>query len=87
MVILSPHLDDTALCLGSFAVRAARQGVQVRSVTVLAGDPQSDAPPGDFDADAGFTSLGDATILRGLPTTPTSVLCESESAMPVEMMP
>ncbi len=64
MAIVSPHLDDAVLSLGSAIHRAARAGARVTVVTVLAGDPRSSMPAGPWDARAGFATAGEATVAR-----------------------
>jgi LmbE family N-acetylglucosaminyl deacetylase len=56
LVVLSPHLDDAVLSVGAFLRRASRQGSEVTVVTVLANDPSSTAPAGEWDAACGFAS-------------------------------
>lgn len=63
VVVLSPHLDDGVLSLGAaIAESAGRADVEV--VTVMAGDPRSDAAPGPWDRAAGFASAGEAAGAR-----------------------
>lgn len=61
VAVLSPHLDDGIFSLGA-AIAAARG--EVRVVTVLAGDPQSELPAGTWDAGAGFRTAGEAAQAR-----------------------
>ena len=61
VAVLSPHLDDGVLSLGA-AIAATRAEVTI--VTVLAGDPDSDLPAGDWDSRAGFRTAGEATRAR-----------------------
>ena len=61
VAVISPHLDDGILSLGA-AIAAARDEVAI--VTVLAGDPSSDLPAGDWDGRAGFATAGEATQAR-----------------------
>jgi LmbE family N-acetylglucosaminyl deacetylase len=61
LAVLSPHLDDGVFSLG--AAIAGAQG-EVRIVTVLAGDPESGLPAGEWDARAGFGAAREATRAR-----------------------
>jgi LmbE family N-acetylglucosaminyl deacetylase len=63
-VVLSPHIDDAVLSLGAFIAAAARRGAVVEVVTVLANDPASDGPAGEWDATCGFRSEGAAARHR-----------------------
>lgn len=62
VVVLSPHLDDAVLSLG--AAIAASSDAEIAIVTVLAGDPDSDLPAGEWDARAGFRTAGEAARVR-----------------------
>lgn len=42
LVVLSPHLDDTALSCGAAVAAAVGQGTEVAAVTVFDGDPQGE---------------------------------------------
>ena len=64
IAVLSPHLDDAAFSLGATIAREARAGADVRVVTVLANDPESDQPPSDWDLACGFGSTGEAARAR-----------------------
>lgn len=64
VVVLSPHLDDAVLSLGATIARAVRTGVGVEVVTVFAGDPDSEASAGRWDAAAGFATEGEAASTR-----------------------
>ncbi len=61
IVVVSPHLDDAALCIGASIARAARAGADVRVVTVFAGDPSSQAPAARWDRACGFLTAGEAS--------------------------
>jgi LmbE family N-acetylglucosaminyl deacetylase len=63
-VIVSPHLDDAVFSLGAAIARATRTGRTVTVLTVLAGDPENDAPAGPWDAAAGFATAGEAARRR-----------------------
>jgi LmbE family N-acetylglucosaminyl deacetylase len=60
VVAVSVHLDDAVFSVGAALARAARKGADVTVLTVLANDPESDAPAGEWDARAGFASGADA---------------------------
>ena len=64
IVVVSPHLDDGVLSLGASMAAWARGGARVELLTVLAGDPQSQAPAGGWDSRAGFGTEGDASRSR-----------------------
>lgn len=63
-VVLSPHLDDAVLSVGATLAGLARRGIRVDVVTVLAGDPGSEAAAGEWDRRAGFRTEGDAARRR-----------------------
>jgi LmbE family N-acetylglucosaminyl deacetylase len=63
-VVLSPHLDDAVLSLGAMVAGLTRTGTRVDVVTVLAGDPGSDAVPSEWDRRAGFATAGEAARAR-----------------------
>jgi LmbE family N-acetylglucosaminyl deacetylase len=62
--VLSPHLDDAIFSLGAGIACAARGGADITVLTVLAGNPESDAPPGNWDRVAGFGTEGEASRAR-----------------------
>jgi LmbE family N-acetylglucosaminyl deacetylase len=64
VVVISPHADDAALSLGAAISRAARKGSRVTVLTVLAGDPRSTAPAGEWDRKCGFSTAGEAAATR-----------------------
>lgn len=64
VVVVSPHLDDAVFSLGAAISCATRKGAHVTVLTVLAGDPDSSAPAGRWDARAGFSTAGDAARAR-----------------------
>ncbi len=66
VVVVSPHLDDGVFSLGAGISRAARKGSNVTILTVLAGDPSSTTPAGEWDARAGFATAGEAARARRL---------------------
>jgi len=63
-VVVSPHLDDAVFSLGASLCRAARQGMNVTVLTVLAGNPDSSESAGWWDAQAGFRTAGEANTAR-----------------------
>lgn len=63
-VVLSTHLDDGVFSVGALAATWARDGVRVRILTVLAGDPGSTTPAGRWDAASGFATAGEAARRR-----------------------
>jgi len=62
--VVSPHLDDAILSLGAGIMGAVRGADEVSVVTVFAGDPESRAPAGRWDARAGFRTEGAAARAR-----------------------
>jgi LmbE family N-acetylglucosaminyl deacetylase len=60
-VVVSPHLDDAVLSVGAAVASWGRQGVAVEVLTVLAGDPDSQAPAGGWDRRGGFETEAEAT--------------------------
>ncbi|MGB2875425.1 MAG: PIG-L family deacetylase [Gaiellaceae bacterium] len=64
VVVVSPHLDDGVLSLGGAIASATRRGARVTILTVLAGDPESSQPAGEWDSRAGFTTEGEAVRAR-----------------------
>jgi LmbE family N-acetylglucosaminyl deacetylase len=64
VAVISPHLDDGVFSLGAAVSHAARKGARVRIVTVLAGDPASTIPAGEWDGTAGFRTAGEAARAR-----------------------
>ena len=64
VVVLSPHLDDAVLSLGSWIASATDRNAIVRVVTVMAGDPLGDQPASAWDLRCGFNSQAEATVAR-----------------------
>jgi len=64
VVVVSPHLDDAIFSLGAAIAHAVRTGARIEVLTVFAGDPQSDARAGDWDARSGFSTEGQAATSR-----------------------
>jgi LmbE family N-acetylglucosaminyl deacetylase len=60
VVAVSVHLDDAVFSVGAALARAARRGADVTVLTVLANDPESAAPAGEWDSEGGFASAADA---------------------------
>src|SRR3954464_3679117 len=63
-VLISPHLDDAIFSLGAAVSYPTRPGAGVTIVCVLAGDPNLEAPAGDWDRQAGFETAGEAAAVR-----------------------
>ena len=63
-VVVSPHLDDGVLSMGSTIARLSRQGMPVEVLTVFAGDLGSTAPASGWDSRGGFDSEGAAAAAR-----------------------
>jgi LmbE family N-acetylglucosaminyl deacetylase len=80
IAVVSPHLDDAVLSLGAAIARASRSGANVRILTVLAGDPDSERPAGPWDAASGFSTEGEAATKR---REEDSRACEIVGATPV----
>jgi LmbE family N-acetylglucosaminyl deacetylase len=64
VVVISPHLDDAVFSLGASIWDATRAGAEVTVVTVLAGDPDSELPAGEWDRGGGFSTAGAAIRVR-----------------------
>src|SRR5207244_2118642 len=64
VVVISPHLDDAIFSLGAAIAQTVRSGGDVTVLTVFAGDPSSSAPAGNWDARAGFATVGEAAHAR-----------------------
>lgn len=62
ILVVSPHLDDAALSLGATIYTLARRQ-EVRILTVLANDPESNLPAQPWDERCGFASA--AAAARG----------------------
>jgi len=80
IAVLSPHLDDGILSLGSTIAAWTHADAEVRVVTVLAGRPDSALPAGPWDAKSGFASEGEAARVRRVED---SQACGFVGAMPV----
>jgi LmbE family N-acetylglucosaminyl deacetylase len=77
--VLSPHLDDGVLSLGAAIARATGRGADIKVLTVLAGDPDSDRPASLWDAFCGFPTAGIAARSRRVEDTRA---CELLGATP-----
>ena len=64
IVVVSPHLDDGVLSLGASMAAWSRAGATVELLTVLACDPESDAPVGGWDRRGGFATEGESALAR-----------------------
>jgi LmbE family N-acetylglucosaminyl deacetylase len=64
IVVVSPHSDDAVLSLGAAIASWVRRGVVVELLTVLALDPESQAPAGGWDERAGFATESEAAVRR-----------------------
>ncbi len=64
VVVVSPHLDDGVLSLGATINKLARQGENVRLVTVFAGNPDNDGPPSPWDAHRGTQTAAEVVATR-----------------------
>jgi LmbE family N-acetylglucosaminyl deacetylase len=80
VVVISPHLDDAVFSVGAAVAYASRRGVDVKVLTVLAGDPRSQSPAGDWDRVCGFDTAGEAARVR---RTEDEHACELVGATPV----
>lgn len=59
LVVFSPHLDDAVFSSGALIAKH-----QTRVISICAGIPAEDVPPGDFDVMAGFRTAADAIRQR-----------------------
>lgn len=64
LTVVSPHLDDAVLSVGSTMAHLTARGVSVDVVTVFGGDPSADRDPGDSNRRAGFETTGEAARRR-----------------------
>lgn len=64
VVALSTHLDDAVLSVGAGLAAMVRRGIDVDLVTVLAGDPDLEAPAGPWDQETDFRTSREATLAR-----------------------
>jgi LmbE family N-acetylglucosaminyl deacetylase len=64
VVVISPHLDDAVLSLGSSIARLTSRGVDVEVLTVFGCDPSSTVAASGWDRRAGFSNEGSAAAAR-----------------------
>lgn len=64
IVVVSPHLDDGVLSLGTSIAAWSRAGATVALLTVLGCDPGSAAPAGGWDSRGGFATEGESARAR-----------------------
>lgn len=64
LIVVSPHLDDAVLSVGSTMSHLTARGVSVRVITVFGGDPDGDRDPGESNRRAGFKTTGEAARRR-----------------------
>ena len=64
VTVVSPHLDDAVFSIGGSIVAWAREGHDVRVLTVFAGRPDDGATVSAWDALCGFSSEAEATRSR-----------------------
>lgn len=80
VVIVSPHLDDAILSLGSWMTAETESGAILKVVTVLAGDPLGNQPASNWDLRCGFDNQAEATEAR---RREDARACEMVGAEPV----
>jgi LmbE family N-acetylglucosaminyl deacetylase len=64
VVVVSPHLDDAVMSLGSAVAQAVQTGARVEILTVFSDVPSSKAPAGPWDSKCGFATEGEAATAR-----------------------
>jgi LmbE family N-acetylglucosaminyl deacetylase len=64
VVVVSPHLDDAIMSLGSTIAYAAGAGAKIEVVTVFTDVASSDAPASPWDRQCGFLTEGQAANAR-----------------------
>jgi LmbE family N-acetylglucosaminyl deacetylase len=64
VVVVSPHLDDAVMSLGSTVAHAVQEGAKVEILTVFSDKPSSNAPAGAWDSQCGFATEGEAATAR-----------------------
>jgi LmbE family N-acetylglucosaminyl deacetylase/SAM-dependent methyltransferase len=64
LAVISTHLDDAVFSVGGGIAALARRGIEVRVITVLAGDPTSNDPAGPWDSATGFRTAGEGARAR-----------------------
>ena len=64
VIVISPHLDDAVLSLGATMHSLTRRGINVRVLTIFAGDPETKSRPSFWDAKRGTATAAEATAAR-----------------------
>jgi len=64
VIVVSPHLDDAIMSLGSTIAHAAEGGAKVEVLTVFTDVASSDAPASHWDRQCGFLTEGWAASAR-----------------------
>jgi LmbE family N-acetylglucosaminyl deacetylase len=64
VIVVSPHLDDAIMSLGSTIVGAVNAGAKVEILTVFADVASSHAPASQWDRQCGFLTEGQAANAR-----------------------
>ena len=64
VIVISPHLDDAVMSLGATMHSLTRRGINVRVITVFAGDPETTSRPSYWDAKRGMATAAEATAAR-----------------------
>jgi LmbE family N-acetylglucosaminyl deacetylase len=64
VTVISPHLDDAILSLGSTIAHAAEAGARIDVLTVFGDLPGSNAPASPWDRSCGFLTEGQAASAR-----------------------
>jgi LmbE family N-acetylglucosaminyl deacetylase len=64
VVVVSPHLDDAVMSLGSALAQAVQNGARVEVLTVFSDIPASKAAASLWDSECGFSTEGEAATAR-----------------------
>jgi LmbE family N-acetylglucosaminyl deacetylase len=64
VVVVSPHLDDAVMSLGSALAQAAQAGANIEILTVFSDMPSSKEPASPWDIRCGFATEGEAATAR-----------------------
>jgi LmbE family N-acetylglucosaminyl deacetylase len=64
VVVVSPHLDDAVMSLGSALAQAVHTGSKVEILTVFSDIPSSTAAASEWDTQCGFATEGEAATAR-----------------------
>jgi len=64
VVVVSPHLDDAVMSLGSALAQAAQAGASIEILTVFSDMPSSNVPASPWDIRCGFATEGEAATAR-----------------------